>query len=150
MKKMSHNPMIMAPNEKSDRRGSNPRSRPWQGRALPTTPLSHKAGDGNRTHVSSLEGWCSTIELHPHNAPYAKSLSSEEECPVPESNQRHEDFQSSALPTELTGLVMRVSTTRLFYQHMLQMSTLFLNFFQFIYFVHLFLVIMIISIHFKQ
>ncbi len=28
--------------------------------------LSRKAGDGNRTHVSSLEGWCSTIELHPH------------------------------------------------------------------------------------
>ena len=27
---------------------------------------SIKAGDGNRTHVSSLEGWCSTIELHPH------------------------------------------------------------------------------------
>ncbi len=26
-----------------------------------------KAGDGNRTHVSSLEGWCSTIELHPQN-----------------------------------------------------------------------------------
>ena len=25
----------------SDRRDSNPRSRPWQGRALPTTPLSH-------------------------------------------------------------------------------------------------------------
>ena len=25
-----------------------------------------RAGDGNRTHVSSLEGWCSTIELHPH------------------------------------------------------------------------------------
>ena len=23
------------------------------------------AGDGNRTHVSSLEGWCSAIELHP-------------------------------------------------------------------------------------
>ena len=54
-----------------------------------------KAGDGNRTHVSSLEGWCSTIELHPHN--------SSNQCPVPESNQRHEDFQSSALPTELTG-----------------------------------------------
>ena len=29
---------------KSDRRGSNPRSRPWQGRALPTTPLSHVLG----------------------------------------------------------------------------------------------------------
>ncbi len=27
-----------------------------------------KAGDGNRTHVSSLEGWCSTIELHPHDS----------------------------------------------------------------------------------
>ena len=24
------------------------------------------AGDGNRTHASSLEGWNSTIELHPH------------------------------------------------------------------------------------
>ena len=29
------------PLNESDRRGSNPRSRPWQGRALPTTPLSH-------------------------------------------------------------------------------------------------------------
>lgn len=26
-----------------------------------------KAGDGNRTHISSLEGWCSTTELHPHD-----------------------------------------------------------------------------------
>ncbi len=25
-----------------------------------------EAGDGNRTHVSSLEGWCSTIESLPH------------------------------------------------------------------------------------
>lgn len=24
------------------------------------------AGDGNRTHATSLEGWDSTIELHPH------------------------------------------------------------------------------------
>src|ERR1700730_17882090 len=23
------------------------------------------AGDGNRTHIASLEGWSSTIELHP-------------------------------------------------------------------------------------
>jgi hypothetical protein len=32
-------------------------------------PLSYRragAGDGNRTHVTSLEGWSSTIELHPH------------------------------------------------------------------------------------
>ena len=27
--------------------------------------ISNGAGDGNRTRVSSLEGWCSTIELHP-------------------------------------------------------------------------------------
>ena len=27
----------------------------------------NKAGDENRTHVSSLEGWCSTIELHPRH-----------------------------------------------------------------------------------
>ena len=32
----------------------------------PKTNCFRKAGDGNRTHVSSLEGWCSTIELHPH------------------------------------------------------------------------------------
>ena len=25
------------------------------------------AGDGNRTHAASLEGWNSTIELHPHH-----------------------------------------------------------------------------------
>ena len=28
----------------------------------------HGAGDGNRTHAASLEGWNSTIELHPHVA----------------------------------------------------------------------------------
>ena len=26
------------------------------------------ADDGNRTHVTSLEGWCSTIELHPQSS----------------------------------------------------------------------------------
>ena len=33
---------------------------------LNTTQLLEikKAGDGNRTHLSSLEGWCSTNELH--------------------------------------------------------------------------------------
>ena len=28
--------------------------------------LSCGAGDGNRTHMASLEGWSSTTELHPH------------------------------------------------------------------------------------
>ena len=32
-----------------------------------------------------------------------------EKCPEPESNQRHEDFQSSALPTELSGHLTRLT-----------------------------------------
>ena len=28
--------------------------------------IKNGAGDGNRTHATSLEGWDSTIELHPH------------------------------------------------------------------------------------
>ena len=36
--------------------------------ALPTElKVRFGAGDGNRTHVASLEGWNSTIELHPHS-----------------------------------------------------------------------------------
>ena len=37
---------------------------------LPVPPPRHLrigAGDGNRTHVTSLEGWGSTIELHPQD-----------------------------------------------------------------------------------
>ena len=30
------------------------------------------AGDGNRTHVTSLEGWGSTIELHPRNSEFPR------------------------------------------------------------------------------
>ena len=30
-------------------------------------PVRIGAGDGNRTHAASLEGWNSTIELHPHH-----------------------------------------------------------------------------------
>ena len=30
-----------------------------------STSIHSGAGEGNRTLVSSLEGWCSTIELHP-------------------------------------------------------------------------------------
>ena len=31
------------------------------------------AGDGNRTHVFSLEGCCTTIVLHPHIPPFNES-----------------------------------------------------------------------------
>src|SRR5215510_964486 len=35
--------------------------------SMPVFPMlfENGAGDGNRTHVASLEGWSSTIELHP-------------------------------------------------------------------------------------
>ena len=44
--------------------GANHVDRPghhWQAGAP-----GHGAGDGNRTRITSLEGWGSTIELHPH------------------------------------------------------------------------------------
>ena len=44
-------------------------------------PQIKKAGDGNRTHISSLEGWCSTTELHPQNYNILFT------CLGPESNQ---------------------------------------------------------------
>ena len=81
------------------------------------------AGDGNRTHVTSLEGWSSAIELHPRSRTRMESGAVDETrtrdlnlgkvalyqlsyyrilwCLGPESNQRHVDFQSTALPTEL-------------------------------------------------
>ena len=30
--------------------------------------IKHGAGEGNRTLTTSLEGWCSTIELHPQHS----------------------------------------------------------------------------------
>jgi hypothetical protein len=42
-----------------------------------------KAGDGNRTHVSSLEGWCSTIEPHLQNYLIAGSRFNRDANPSP-------------------------------------------------------------------
>ena len=53
------------------------------------------AGDGNRTHVISLEGWSSTIELHPHNAKWSWRE---------ELNPQPADYKSAALPIELHQL----------------------------------------------
>src|SRR5580692_6983450 len=36
--------------------------------------LLTKAGDGNRTHTTSLEGWSSTIELRPRSPPPSTTL----------------------------------------------------------------------------
>ena len=38
--------------------------------SVPPPQAKAGAGDGNRTHVASLEGWSSTIELHPR-LPYS-------------------------------------------------------------------------------
>jgi hypothetical protein len=39
----------------------------WSSAAVPAAPPAG-AGDGNRTHATSLEGWGSTIELHPRRS----------------------------------------------------------------------------------
>ena len=57
--------------------------------------LTNGAGDGNRTHVISLEGWSSTIELHPHNAKWSWRE---------ELNPQPADYKSAALPIELHQL----------------------------------------------
>ena len=36
-----------------------------------TYPSIRGAGDGSRTHTTSLEGWDSTAELHPQNTVYS-------------------------------------------------------------------------------
>ena len=43
-------------------------------RSLRDNDVSDGAGEGNRTLVVSLEGFCSTIELHPPAAPAAMPL----------------------------------------------------------------------------
>ena len=37
-----------------------------RGAAFASLQRAGGAGDGNRTHITSLEGWNSTTELHPH------------------------------------------------------------------------------------
>ena len=64
-----------------------------------TTFMSHR---GLEPRTTWLKVKCSTTWA---NGPKHKK------CLVPESNQRHEDFQSSALPTELTRQKKRVAGT---------------------------------------
>ena len=48
----------------------------------------HGAGDGNRTHVTSLEGWGSTIELHPPDKGWGKAVTKTESGAVDEIRTR--------------------------------------------------------------
>ena len=69
----------------SARRESNPRPSPWQGDIV---PLYHSRV---QEVLYTLQIICQALFLL--------------QCPGSESNQRHKDFQSSALPTELPGLM---------------------------------------------
>ena len=56
-----------------------------------------KAGDENRTRDNSLEGCSFTTKLHP--------LNQSNKWRETESNRRHMELQSIALPTELPSLI---------------------------------------------
>ena len=85
-----------------------------------------KAGDGNRTHVSSLEGWCSTIELHPH----VVGVTGFE--PATSWSQTRRSSQAEPHPE---GFVCVLSVTQeLVYSKGQNMSTTFFKFFIFIFF----------------
>ena len=100
----------------SARRDSNPRPRPWQGRAPPTEPLAHLLYSANLPRICleqvmgiepTYPAWKASILPMNYTCIYNANIITQHsdfgKCPEPESNQRHEDFQSSALPTELSG-----------------------------------------------
>ena len=59
-----------------------------------------KAGDENRTRDNSLEGCSFTTKLHPH-------FQYDDVWREKESNRRHMELQSIALPTELPSQLLR-------------------------------------------
>ena len=56
------------------------------------------AGDGNRTHVTSLEGWGSTIELHPPNDGLGIRHKHPKWSGRRDSGSRHPPWQGGTLP----------------------------------------------------
>ena len=76
---------------------------------------SHGAGDGNRTHVTSLEGWGSTIELHPPvKVERFASTKPEKWSGRRDSDSRHPPWQGGTLPLSyyrINGALGRNRTT---------------------------------------
>ena len=99
----------------------------------PKTNCFRKAGDGNRTHVSSLEGWCSTIELHPQFAETVKvvySIGVTGFEPAASWSQTRRSSQAEPHPAVFLYLfVLRCPTQDILYVKQPQMSTPFFNFF---------------------
>ena len=63
-----------------------------------TDVLFFGAGDGNRTHVTSLEGWGSTIELHPPKDGLDIRLEHPKWSGRRDSDSRHPPWQGGTLP----------------------------------------------------
>ena len=70
---------------------------------MPTLPCGHWTGAGNEARTRYLH--LGKVALYQMS--YARRW-----CPEPESNQRHVDFQSTALPTELSGQIFRPAKRR--------------------------------------
>ena len=105
----------------------------------PTELLAQRAGDGNRTHVSSLEGWCSTIELHPHKLESSKSTSLYKiyNCDTigvtrfePATPCCQIRYTSETVPHPEKFKVISVTQVRVYYS-LTELSTLFFKFFNF-------------------
>ena len=77
-----------------------------------------RAGDGNRTHVSSLEGWCSTIELHPHNFANMNSIGVTGFEPATSWSQTRRSSQAEPHP-------VTVKRAKVFYNNALSLSIFF-------------------------
>ena len=81
--------------------GIEPTYLAWKASVLPLNYTRMRAIDGTRTRDPNL-GKVVLHQLSHYRIFYFQ-------CPEPESNQRHMDFQSIALPTELSGRLHRLS-----------------------------------------
>jgi hypothetical protein len=84
----------------------------------------HGAGDGNRTHVISLEGWSSTIELHPHINSLTTSIILVEgggfEPPKAEPSDLQSDpFGRSGTPPRKNGILRKSSAHVNYYVYLI-------------------------------
>ena len=109
----------------SDRRGSNPRSRPWQGRALPTTPLSQK-------RVMGIEPTCPAWKAGVLPLNYTRTVY--RFMWMPSSGIEPETRGFSVLcSTNWANWACCVSATILYYTQFARLSIPFFNFLQLIH-----------------
>ena len=66
-----------------------------QTRVMPVTCIDiNRAGDGNRTRMTSLEGWSSTIELRPQQPPNRRLTPVAYRLTAPSSPTEHQNGRS--------------------------------------------------------